>query len=208
MATASAIAPLSTPSLGITSGNRSCQDLRHARDPDFQLPLSGSPLSGSLPAERAGTRGQATRLSTPSLGITGSRLHPLGIDSCPWKIFQLPLSGSHHSALNAVKMGFVGLYFQLPLSGSHRLRDHGLLVPEPFNSLSRDHGRGREKVDGQASISFNSLSRDHENTRDAVNPLAVEVLSTPSLGITRGQVGGREGPRDVSFNSLSRDHRS
>ena len=61
------------------------------------------------------------------------------------------------------------------------------------------------------AVTFNSLSRDHGRVKDKIPAdFAVGYLSTPSLGITRRD------PRttledilsyfDLTFNSLSRDH--
>ena len=60
-------APLSTPSLGITSGFRALPGLIFG--PDFQLPLSGSLIL--VNAERIFT--SSCSLSTPSLGITNAQ---------------------------------------------------------------------------------------------------------------------------------------
>ena len=126
------ISTLSTPSLGITNSKLPPRTLEKCRR--FQLPLSGSlgigasnlyapsltsfqlPLSGSRTYTSAiRSRGCISTLSTPSLGITNSKLPPRTLEKC--RRFQLPLSGS-------LGIGASNLYapsltsFQLPLSGS------------------------------------------------------------------------------------------
>jgi hypothetical protein len=78
---------------------------------------------------------RATRLSTPSLGIT-SRL-PLPRRATDHSSFQLPLSGSQiGESITAI----IRNIFQLPLSGSlEALVLEAIRKAIAFNSLSRDH---------------------------------------------------------------------
>jgi len=104
----------------------------------------------------------STCLSTPSLGITYYCY--TCSKSFPARLFQLPLSGSPRFQYE-VEYRRTRLGFQLPLSGSlgegHRTSIASM--EWTFNSLSRDHLAGGEKVKVKAKerVAFNSLSRDH-----------------------------------------------
>jgi hypothetical protein len=131
--------------------------------------------------------------------------------------------------------GVSGPSFQLPLSGSHELVRKGYYPNRAFNSLSRDHAPPSRACPASARsafqlplsgsratliaflisaplLTFNSLSRDHYDALLDVHYCdRPRVLSTPSLGITRGPgTSPRRSPRSPPspFNSLSRDHRA
>jgi len=79
-----------------------------------------------------------------------------------------------------------------------------------FNSLSRDHIRPDSKSLVMKTLeAFNSLSRDHMITRHSLkcsHTSSFQVLSTPSLGITKLERSHVHQIFTGSFNSLSRDH--
>ena len=83
------------------------------------------------------------------------------------------------------------LDFQLPLSGSPAEvgRLHHVRVRKPFNSLSRDHLDSPNRAVGVVRQTFNSLSRDHLIGSSSPRKSFNSILSTPSLGITRGMRG-------------------
>ena len=102
------------------------------------------------------------KLSTPSLGITRNYKEPFAL-TIPIFIFQLPLSGSHAAdADGEVSSPHYG--FQLPLSGSRR------------GNQARDRGICSFQLPLSGSQSDVGILRLRE---------IQEVLSTPSLGITR-----------------------
>jgi len=168
--------------------------------PDFQLPLSGSPIGL-----------QAISL-VPSIIF---QLPLSGSQSC-WRrrsrarrsqAFQLPLSGSQechewsdpsdHLAFNSLSRdhrrcrremgGYATQFFQLPLSGSHVI-DSFIIRAERDLELSTP----------SLGITRASLGREPR----------LRKLSTPSLGITSFQPTCRNSSQYLrSFNSLSRDHR-
>jgi len=212
---------LSTPSLGITCkylaaklaiqsfnslsrDHLSCTSVLPRRlRICFQLPLSGSRAS-----RFAGSIKAPCRLSTPSLGITGEHL-----------LFREVQTKQD---------------FQLPLSGSPSMRPRSM-IRWRFRLSTPSLGITREilNIDPQPAIAFNSLSRDHITslTSSGLTLFSADrILSTPSLGITRGRESVAEDEatlstpslgittssgaellrrwRPSSFNSLSRDHRA
>ncbi len=99
--------------------------------------------------------------------------------------------------------------FQLPLSGSLEpfTFAHGTLEVPAFNSLSRDHwwpAPGKKWRPGKV-LSTPSLGITRGEFRCGWMCSQIP-LSTPSLGITRIDEMGIQSSLSSSFNSLSRDH--
>ena len=185
---------LSTPSLGIT-----CR--AHISSPDactdFQLPLSGSHEPETSRPVR----------SMPLTFNSLSRDHSTAKDAIQsdWiGDFQLPLSGSQFPS----RFGqgtFAQIYFQLPLSGSQCSsigRAGG--TRGSFNSLSRDHTRGRDQRDERHAHFQLPLSGSQSLIRLCI--FSRTSLSTPSLGITDVIIALSDRKPLKPFNSLSRDH--
>ena len=175
---------LSTPSLGITVASMSKKDLL-----EYNL-LSTPSLGITVFTGESGEVLGEVRLSTPSLGITRklARIPPLETFH-----FQLPFSGSPLRYLAHLTSMF--WHFQLPLSGSRRSTT---VCGSTANAILSTPSLGITTVartDEPLGVSFQlplsgSPTKAPFCSSTSRSAHTSFVLSTPSLGITRGMRAG------------------